>query len=69
MKVRYPRLEMYLNHGKNRERIIRGCGILPDKFDRIASGEELPDIPLLRKMAWSIGKSIDFLLTQERKLG
>ena len=66
--MRYPNLEYHLNgyHGKKAE-VARNCGVSQAQIGRIAKGESLPSLPLIKAIAKSLGHSIDFLLKIEKE--
>ena len=66
--MRYPNLENYLNGYRGlKADVARECGVSQVQIGRIAKGESLPSLSLMKKIAKSLGKSIDFLLSEEIK--
>ena len=66
--MRYPNLENSLNgfHGKKAD-VARYCNVSQAQIGRIAKGESLPSLPLMKSIAKAVGASIDFLLSVEEK--
>ena len=64
--MRYRNLEHALNgyHGKKAD-VARDCNVSQAQIGRIAKGESLPSLPLMKAIAKSLGTSIDFLLKEE----
>lgn len=65
-KMRYPNLEQCLNAYRGvKAEVARDCNVSETQIGRIAKGESLPSLPLIKSIAKSLGKSIDFLLSIE----
>ena len=66
--TRYTNLENYLNSYRGiKADVARDCDVSQAQIGRIAKGESLPSLPLMRAIAKSLGHSIDFLLSIEKE--
>lgn len=64
--MRYPNLEYQLNRYRGiKADVAKECGVSQSQIGRIAKGESLPSLTLMKKIAKSLNKSIDFLLDIE----
>ena len=64
--MRYPNLETHLNSYRGlKADVARDCGVSQVQIGRIAKGESLPSLPLIKAIAKSLNVSIDFLLKVE----
>ena len=66
--MRYPNLENYLNDYRGvKAQVARDCGVSQAQIGRIAKGDSLPSLALMKGIAKSLGHSIDFLLSIEKE--
>ena len=66
--MRYPNLEYHLNGYRGiKANVARDCGVSQAQIGRIAKGESLPSLSLMKGIAKSLGLSIDFLLEIEKE--
>ena len=63
--IRYPVLEDALRPYGMKAEVARFSGVSESQIGRIAKGESLPSLPLIRKISKCLGISIDALLRDE----
>lgn len=63
--MRYPILENHLKQYGIKAECARYCDVSESQIGRIAKGESLPSLPLIRKISKFLGVSIDQLLRDE----
>lgn len=63
--MRYPNLEAAFRRRGMKADIARAIGASESHIGRIARGESLPSLPLMKAIAKAMNQSIDFLLAIE----